>query len=68
MPDLSITPRRLMNTKEAAAYLGISVCGFRIFGFQHKLPRLGWGKHKDLYDIKDLDKIIEEHKAKKLEA
>lgn len=52
----------MLSTKEAAEYLGISVTGFFSKGFTSRLKRLRWGKHKDLYDIQDLDRLIEEQK------
>lgn len=67
MRDLSTSPRRLLSTKEAMQYLGIGKMLWLDLGIPLKLTSLGWGKKKDLYDIKDLDRIIEKHKAKKLE-
>jgi hypothetical protein len=54
--------KRLLNTKEAAAYLGVTVFCMRTLAWQKRVPRLRLGQ-RDLYDVKDLDAFVE--KAKK---
>ena len=56
---MNIQPR-LLSTREAAAYLGVSKTSFYAQGFSDRLTHCGWGRKKELYDIKELDQIVDE--------
>jgi excisionase family DNA binding protein len=58
----AITPR-LLNFKQAAEYLGCAVWQLRQLEWAGKLPSVrGLGK-KILFDIQDLDKLVEKRKC-----
>lgn len=54
---------RLLKTKEAAEYLGLSVRTLENWRYQGKLgPKVTHLGRAIRYDIRDLDAYIEEHK------
>ena len=57
--------KRLYTLKEAAEYLGRSVCGMRELIYAGKIPvvRGGEGSRKIFLDIEDLDDFISRNKA-----
>jgi excisionase family DNA binding protein len=57
--------KRLYSLKEAAEYLGRSVCGMRELLWAGKIPvvRGGEGSRKIFLDIEDLDDFISRNKA-----
>jgi excisionase family DNA binding protein len=54
--------KRLLTIKEAAVYLGRSVCGVRELIWAGKLPYVRFDRRIHL-DIHDLEKFIEENKT-----
>ena len=58
----AITPR-LLNFKQAAEYLGCAVWQLRQLEWGRQLPSVrGLGK-RILFDVKDLDRLVEQKKA-----
>jgi hypothetical protein len=57
--DKFVVQPRLLNTNQAAAYLGICYNKFFALGLQMELPRVRLGE-RDMYDVKGLDKWIDE--------
>jgi excisionase family DNA binding protein len=57
--------KRLYTLKEAAEYLGRSVCGMRELIYAGKIPvvRGGEGSRKQFLDIEDLNDFISRNKA-----
>lgn len=60
-----MTPR-LLSVKESAQYLGISKRYFYELGFARKIKRIQLGKKKYLYDVQDLDKLINKIKRERV--
>jgi hypothetical protein len=56
------TMKRLLSTIEAAEYLGISKSNFYALGVAGRLLNVGWGRKKNLYDLHDLDSLVNERK------
>ena len=56
------TMKRLLSTNEAAEYLGISKSNFYALGVAGRLLNVGWGRKKNLYDLHDLDSLVNERK------
>jgi excisionase family DNA binding protein len=57
--------RRLLSTKEAARYLGCSIGNIRNLVDTGKLSTVhigAFGRAKAWYDVKDLDKLVEDSK------
>lgn len=59
--------KRLLSTDEAAQYLGISRANFYALGISGQLLNIGWGSGKNLYDLQDLDRLIENRKKSIME-
>ena len=58
----TITPR-LLNIKEASQYLGVAVWQLRQLEWGRQLPSVrGLGK-RILFDVKDLDRLVEQKKG-----
>jgi hypothetical protein len=58
----AITPR-LLNIKEASQYLGVAVWQLRQLEWGGQLPSVrGLGK-RILFDVKDLDRLVEQKKG-----
>ena len=57
---MSTCPRRLLSTKEAMCYLGIGKMLWLDLGIPLKLTSLGFGTKKDLWDIRELDRFIDD--------
>jgi excisionase family DNA binding protein len=54
--------KRLLSQREAAGYLGVSVRKVQEMGAAGQLPKVALGG-RTLYDIRDLDAIIDQAKA-----
>ena len=59
--------RRLLRTKEAAEYLGMSPWSLRQMVEHRELPYVSVGDHTSAwrFDVRDLDRWIEDHKLGK---
>jgi predicted site-specific integrase-resolvase len=55
--------QRLLTRKEAAAYLGIAEKTLWDWVNRGIIPQVKFQKSKPKYDIRDLDRIIEENKS-----
>jgi predicted DNA-binding transcriptional regulator AlpA len=64
--DKFVVQPRLLNTNQAAAYLGICYNKFFALGLQMELPRVRLGE-RDMYDIREIDEWIEKNKERKEE-
>jgi len=53
---------RLLKTKEAAAYLGLSVRTLENWRYQGRGPKVTTLDRTVRYDLRDLDAWIEDHK------
>jgi excisionase family DNA binding protein len=54
---------RMLNIKQAAAYLGTTVNVMRRLVWERRLPKFVLGQRL-LFDMQDLDKFVEAEKAK----
>ena len=53
--------KRLLSVEEAATYLGVRKSTIYSWAWRRKIPSVKMGRRL-LFDLKDLDRIIEEHK------
>ena len=54
---------RLFNIKQAAAYLGVAVWTLRDLEWRGELPAIRNLGRRLLFDIKDLDRLVDQHKG-----
>ncbi len=57
-----VFPNRLINGKAAASYLGIDVVTLNRWVHEGIIPFVKLGKSNPRYDLRDLDKLIEDGK------
>ena len=60
-PAIEIQPK-LINIKDAAAYIGATVWFIRTIVLENRIPFVRFG-HRLLFDPADLDKFIEQEKV-----
>lgn len=64
-----ILHKRILNEKEAAQYLGLGLTKFRYYDAQGWIPKVRYPENtRKLYDILQLDEIVERLKQGKLHA
>jgi excisionase family DNA binding protein len=61
---MDVRARRLLRTKEAALYLGMSCWSLRLMVERRELPYISSGDHTSAwrFDIRDLDHWIDAHR------
>lgn len=59
---VAVTPR-LLNIKQAAAYLGVAVWTIRDLEWRGELPSIRNLGKRLLFDVSDLDRLVEQKKG-----